>query len=34
MKTNEEILKNISTKAPTFNELIKYIKEFEERKEI
>ena len=33
-ETNEEILEGISTKAPTFNELIKYIKEYEEEKYI
>lgn len=33
-KTNDEIVEGISTKAPTFNELIKYIKEYQEEKHI
>ncbi|WP_250673497.1 helicase-exonuclease AddAB subunit AddB [Paraclostridium ghonii] len=32
--SSEEIVENITTKAPTFNELIKSIKEFEEEKSI
>ncbi|MGL4797747.1 MAG: PD-(D/E)XK nuclease family protein [Paraclostridium sp.] len=33
-ETNDEIVEGISAKAPTFNELIKYIKEYEEEKHI
>ena len=32
--TNEEILRKITVKAPTFNNLINAIKDFEDRKEI